>query len=208
MIEMGKMAMIGEVSDAIAEYFNSFSNQTFDADSFIGNDKIRRGSGAARFAGIAIQDEQGAQPTSFEKGSKVRFNLQIKANESVPKLRVFIKFASGMAGQEVTSVDHVIAEGGVTVGETVNSLIEIDTDHLRPGVYPIYFWLGDPDNMSLVYDVVDSVTRPLSIYSDGTGRAKGLIDIQSRLVNVDSSANRPRIGDLSVRSGYHGGQRK
>jgi hypothetical protein len=41
---------------------------------------------------------------------------------------------------------------------------------LRPGEYPLYFWLGNED--SYPYDVVDELTAPLMVQTD-----KGLAEL-------------------------------
>ena len=189
-IEKGELAMVGDVQDAITEYFGAFSNTKFDENSFIGNEKVRRGNGHARFAQIVIQNEHGDETTSIQKGEKARFQFSIKATENVEQLRVLVSIQSGLTQQEVTSIDEVVLNETLHAGCSMTFAIEFDTSRFRQGIYPLYFWLGDNENRSRVYDVVDNATRPLSILDDVGGRNKGVFDI-------DATVKKPEVRKLS-----------
>lgn len=184
-IEQGQLAMVGGVTDAITEYFGAFSNQKFDEYAFIGNDKIRRGSGVARFSSISIQNKDGEEVSALNKGEPARIVFTAIANETINQLRAFVRIHSGLTRQEVTSIDEIVVNEMVGGGSTVSFAIDFDTSSFRPGIYPLLYWLGDGDNQSLVYDVVDNATRPLSIIGDGKGRHKGVFDIKSSVVEPE-----------------------
>lgn len=181
-IEKGEIAMIGDVQEAITEYFGAYSNTKFDEDSFVGNDKVRRGNGHVRFSQIQIQDQRGNETTSITKGEQARFQFEVVAKEPVDQLRVLVSIQSGLTRQEVTSIDEVVLNETLDAGSRMSFAIDFDTSRFRQGIYPLYFWLGDGDNRSHVYDVIDNATRPLSILGETGGRNKGVFDIDATVV--------------------------
>ena len=183
-IEKGELAMVGDVQEAITEYFGAYSNTTFDENSFIGNEKLRRGNGHVRFSQIQLQNEQGQETTSITKGERARIQFAVKAKDAVDQLRVLVSIQSGLTRQEVTSIDEVILDEKLAAGSSKSFAIEFDTSRFRQGIYPLYFWLGDDENRSHVYDVIDNATRPLSILGEVGGRNKGVFDIDATVVQA------------------------
>jgi lipopolysaccharide transport system ATP-binding protein len=185
-IEAGAVAMIGDVNAAIAEYFDSFTTVEHE-DAFIENKSVRRTSGIARFASINVLNADGVEPTSFRKGEKVRMKFRITVSEQVPRLCVVVRFLSGMTREEVTSVKHMVTTEPAVPGDKFNLEIELDTRRFRPGIYPLYYWLGDPDNKLLGYDTIDAATLPLVISDDSAAPSRGVFDVGSRLVQSQTS---------------------
>ncbi len=193
-VEKGQLAMVGDVQEAITEYFGAYSNTKFDENSFIGNEKVRRGNGHVRFSQIEMQNQHGDETTSISKGEKARVQFEVKATETVEQLRVLVSIQSGLTRQEVTSIDEVVLNESLHAGSTYAFAIEFDTSRFRQGIYPLYFWLGDNDNRSHVYDVIDNATRPLSILGEVGGRNKGVFDIDATVVNkqIAKSVGQPK----------------
>lgn len=183
-IEKGQLAMVGDVQEAITEYFGAYSNTVFDENSFIGNERIRRGNGHVRFSQLQIQDENGNETTSITKGQRARIQFTVKAKETVEQLRVLVSIQSGLTRQEVTSIDEVVLNETLPADESISFAMEFETSIFRPGIYPLYFWLGDGENRSHVYDVVDNATRPLSILGDVGARNKGVFDIETSVIKT------------------------
>jgi lipopolysaccharide transport system ATP-binding protein len=183
-IEAGMVTMIGDVHDAIAQYFRSFTGLS------LGEREVSRlqSNRGAKFCGIRVRDEYGNECVSFRKGQKVHLVLEIEVHGSVPQLCVVVRFMSGVTRQEVTSVKHMFTACESYVRANQPLEIEVDTASFRPGIYPLNFWLGDPSDRQRAYDEVDNGTLPLVISDDGNGNAaQGIFDIDSRVL-VSSKA--------------------
>ena len=182
--------MVGDVSRAVARYFTSFANETFDESTHTSNSKMRRGYGNARISGIRFQDAWGASRSEFEQGERLRLAISIKRQEAINEFRFFLKLSSGITGEEVTSIDHTLTAAQVDAALKSELVVEIDTKSLRPGIYPLYFWLGDPENPSICYDCVDNATKPLLITVDGSTRGSGIFDVEACVASVKQTPAR------------------
>ena len=181
-IDKGRLSMVGDVNEAISLYLTCFSDEDFDENSFIGNAKIRRGYGNARISRFDLCDAAGNIRTDFEQGEKIHMRVGIRAYESIEEYRFFVKLTSSFTGEEVTTLDHHLSPGQSRRAENGDLVIEVDTDCWRPGIYPVYLWLGDPFNHSLFYDVVDNATKPILITKSGSTNGSGVFDVIHRTV--------------------------
>ena len=67
--------------------------------------------------------------------------------------------------------------------------VEFPKSNLRPGEYPLYFWLGD--SLANPYDVVDDLVQPLTITTRKSYKELGFdpsmpcghFNIESRVTN-------------------------
>jgi lipopolysaccharide transport system ATP-binding protein len=122
-------------------------------------------------------------------GSTVRFALSYQIFEQVNDLSVSIALCSGRTGEIVTSVKYPISERDMTPGNKNTLIIEFPEIDLRPGEYPLYFWLGNHRNQA--FDVVDNLTAPLIIGTDkdidelgfNPSGSDGFFNIESRLIH-------------------------
>lgn len=179
-IERGLLGMIGDVGEAIKRYLVGFKHETFNELSFVGNAKMRRGYGTARVSAFRLEDEFGNEQAEFEQGDPVRMVFSIKPYDPIEDYRFFVKFSSGVTGEEITSLEHVLTpiQTRAAIGSELS--IEFDTSSIRPGIYPIYIWLGDPDNGSVCYDCIDNATKPLLITKGGSASGTGVFELQQR----------------------------
>jgi hypothetical protein len=124
-------------------------------------------------------------------GSTIRFVLSYQVFEAVDSLHVIITLRSGKSGELVTNVRHAISEEKLFPGHTGSVTIEFPQVNLRPGDYPLYFWLGDRiirEN----YDIVDELTPPLIISTDkgletlgfNPQQSTGFFNIESKIRNL------------------------
>ena len=181
-IDKGRLSMVGDVNEAINLYLTGFPDDNFSEHAWVGNNKIRRGLGHARVSKFRLEDEHGNVRTKFEQGEKMRIIFSVKSYEDVGDFRFFVKFTSSYTGEEVTTVNHSLTSEQSRSVEHSELAIEVDTSCWRPGIYPIYIWLGDRDNPSLCHDVIDKATKPLMITRDGSTNGKGVFDIEARTV--------------------------
>ncbi|MFC1954043.1 ABC transporter ATP-binding protein, partial [Chloroflexota bacterium] len=185
LLKDGRISMDAPTSDTILAYYNDLRLLTVDEDTDIANPKNRRGSGEARFTTIRVQNESGEECSNFTMGSTIRFALSYKTLAEVDNLIISIALRSGKSGELVTSAGHTISEGGLPSEYTGSVVVEFPNVNLRPGDYPLYFWLGN--RMKRAFDVVDDLTVPLIIHPDddfiysklGTS---GFFNIESRAV--------------------------
>jgi hypothetical protein len=70
---------------------------------------------------------------------------------------------SGINGEVVTSVIHPISSKGLKENAEGTVAIEFPNVYIRPGEYPLYFWLGDLTKPVPVLDVVENLTAPLVV---------------------------------------------
>lgn len=164
------------ISDATTEQSLSLYNQCLrdakvDAATEINNTSNRRGTGVARFTAIAIQDTHGGERFHFSMGDTIKFKLSYKIFKDIPELYVFVALLSGASSEIVTSVRHLISSDELKEGAKGTVVIECPDIYIRPGEYPLYFWLGD--RYSRPFDVVDNLTAPLVISINDDRQAVG-----------------------------------
>jgi lipopolysaccharide transport system ATP-binding protein len=184
----GHVVMDGPTHDTILGYYKDLELLSVDASTDINNTKNRRGSGAVRFNKILVQDESGKDCSNFMMGSTVRFALSYQVFEQVNDFSVSIALCSGRTGELVTSVKYPISERAMTPGNKNTLIIEFPEINLRPGEYPLYFWLGNRRNQP--FDVVDNLTAPLIIGTDkdidelgfNPSGSDGFFNIESRML--------------------------
>jgi hypothetical protein len=150
----------------------------------------RRGSGAARFTGITVEDAKGAVRYDFEIGEVARLRLQYRVFQEVRNLYAGFVLRGGISNDAVTSASHLVTGQAVPANTTGEIIIDIDTQSMRPGTYPLYFWMGD--HFSVAYDTVDELTAPLVIATTRSFEElgydptvpSGFYSVQSRLVRT------------------------
>lgn len=161
LLSNGRVAEDGPVNDVIALYNQEMRNAEIGAETAVNNPAFRRGSGAARFNKIAVEDVEGKQRYTFEFGETVRMRLGWQVNEEIKRLNAMVIFRAGIGNEPLTSMRCEVSSTPLLPGASGELHIEFPTLSLRPGEYPLYFWLGDTS--SLFYDVVDNLSAPLIV---------------------------------------------
>ena len=191
LLREGRIVADSSSAETIAEYYKHLQQGEINAATAVYNPAYRRGSGAVRFAEVRIQDEMGRDTSDFTMGQTIRFALGYEVFAPVNNLFVSICLRAGGSPDYVTSVWHAVSERNLSPGETGALVVELPNPRLRPGDYPLYFWLGN--RMGQAYDLLDNLTQPLSITTDKeyeelgfdptlpTGLA-GFVDTDSTLV--------------------------
>jgi len=188
LLDEGKMLSDDNTDNALKKYFNLLKEGSVDENTCIDNPVNRRGSGAVRFSKITVENDKGQPCCDFEMGSTVRFVLNYRVFERINELYVAICLRSGLSRDMITSVRHPVAASTFDVGQAGEIVIEIPEINVRPGQYPLYFWMGD--RFSRSYDVVDDLTTPLQISTHLTfeelgyepSKASGFFNIESRIL--------------------------
>jgi hypothetical protein len=132
---------------------------SIDAHTAVGDSEHRRGNGAVRFTSVRSEDENGQPCTDFKMGGTVRFVLSYEVFEPVSDLQISVALRSSKTREVTTSARYVISEHPVENGHKGTVVIEFPEANVRPGEYPLYYWLGN--RLAQPYDVVDDLTIPL-----------------------------------------------
>jgi lipopolysaccharide transport system ATP-binding protein len=159
----GRMLHDGPVTETVLRYQDSIRQQQFDAKSSINDDQLRRGSGDVRFCNIELLDADNQKRDRFELGEPVHFRLSYEVFRKVPRLCLSLALRSGRTGEALGSTLHVISNTELLTGQVGHQVLTLNTHQLRPGEYPLYFWLGA--NRHNPYDVVDGLVGPLWLYT-------------------------------------------
>ena len=160
-LQNGLVKSFGDLPQVLDAYDKSLSDFKFDEWADLGNEQTRRGLGHVRFTKLELHDEAGNDLNAFEIGQILKVKCAFNVKEDLNEVHFALSLRSGISREFVTSVRHRVPGVSFKAGDMVIFDIQIDTANLRPGEYPIYFWLGDTFNTA--YDVVDDLLPPLVI---------------------------------------------
>jgi hypothetical protein len=157
--------------------------------------KNRRGSGEVRFTSISILDTNNSERYIFDMQDSIRFKFSCKVLRDINDLYIYIGLRSWLFKEIVTSAKLVLSEARVRAGTEISMLIEFPDIYIRPGEYPLYFWLGDSSPASQTYecfDIVDDMTLPLVIRAGNNSQSididpsaqSGYFSLPSRLLSI------------------------
>jgi lipopolysaccharide transport system ATP-binding protein len=174
LLDAGQIACDAATERTLRLYNQRQREIRVDADTAVHNESNRRGSGAARFTHIAVHDQGGNECFEVEMGRLIRFVLSYKVIKDIPELRVSVALRSGLTGEIVTTTRHIISSSPIRSATEGSITIELPNVQIRPGTYPLYFWLGN--SLAQPFDVVDDVTAPLVVTA---GRTHNSLDLDT-----------------------------
>lgn len=177
LLSQGTLVQDGPASKVVALYNEEVRNAEITADTSIHNPQFRRGSGAARFSKVVVEDANGVQRHDFQMGETVRFDLGYDVKEDINALNVLIALRGGMGNEVITAARGVISKSPIKAGTQANMVLEFPDIALRPGEYPLHFWLGE--TTSKFHDVVDNLSAPLIISTQKSEDELGFDPAQS-----------------------------
>jgi lipopolysaccharide transport system ATP-binding protein len=186
-LDEGRIICDAPTSQAINRYNDVARNRRVEADTAQHDPDHRRGSGSVRFTNIVVTDRKGEPRFEFEMGETILFRMSFRVTKTIPELLVAVGLRSSLSGEFVTTVRHVVSNTPLEAGTENDVTIECPEIMIRPGQYPLYFWLGN--SMTQPFDVIDDVTAPLVIISRATlghldfnrEAPVGLVSIPSRV---------------------------
>ena len=164
LLHNGEMVIDADVEEASNKYNNLLRESGFDDSSQLGNEQNRRGDGSVRFTSLKLTNSKGQEQGAFLIDQAIIFKLTFKLNQEIKNLSIAVSLRSGITRELVTSVRHSLPSNQLKSGREYSCDIEIPTGSLRPGEYPLYFWLGDDEGRA--FDVVDDIVAPLIIRTD------------------------------------------
>ena len=205
LLDKGQLVMDGLTDSTLQRYNQLARDIKIDDKTSINDNRFRRGGGAIRFTGIEIVNSVGESCTDFKMGEKIIFKMGFKVFREMSGVRIYIALKSGLTGDTVTSIEHIIDNNKVSPGFTQNLSIEIlPNTTIRPGEYPIYFNLGDILGTAASEDVIDDLTLPIVIRSESLikldnfniERPFGFFSIPSKLILEHSSKHQEQVGNF------------
>jgi lipopolysaccharide transport system ATP-binding protein len=165
-LKNGQLVVQGPTDEVLALYDQSLRSTVFNAGSDVNNEKNRRGTGDARYSGIELVDENGDSADAFLTDEPACFRLKFKVFRDMPELFASIALRSGITRELITTIRYKLPFKNLQKNETYHFEVVIDGGQLRPGEYPLYFWLGDENAQA--FDVVDDAVAPLTITTRGS----------------------------------------
>jgi lipopolysaccharide transport system ATP-binding protein len=160
----GRLQMDGPTSEVQAAYYAEIRRQEITAETAVNDPRHRRGSGAVRYTSIQMQNTQNDISYDFMMGDTVRFVLDYQVFEPVDELYCSIVFRSGKTAEVVTSALNLLTKKPLKPGYKGQCIVEFANLNIRPGDYPLQFWLGN--HLAQAYDVVEELTLPLIVSTD------------------------------------------
>jgi lipopolysaccharide transport system ATP-binding protein len=171
LLRAGQLVADGPANLVLTQYESANRQVQVTADTAIGDERFRRGSGEARFTFIALQDRDGNSRQDFEPGETICFAFAYECRAPISALSICVALRSGATGELATSITARVAATGLPAGAKGTCFVEFPDNLLRPGEYPLYFWLGR--SALHPFDVVDGLTAPLTIFSRRSAEALG-----------------------------------
>lgn len=162
-LEKGSIIADGPTAEAVRMYEDMVAGTRVDAATAIDDPQFRRGSGAARFTQIEVQDAQGRTRWDFQPGETIRFALTYDVYQRLPSLVIGVLLKAGPSKERVTSVRHVLSDKPIEPGKGRRVVVELPNASLRCGEFALYFGMADVETKA--YDVVDELTPPIVISS-------------------------------------------
>lgn len=164
LLQGGRVVKDGATSAVQAAYYEEMRKTEVNTETSVNDTRYRRGSGAVRYSGIRVEDAAGNQTYDFQMGDAIRFVLSYHVFQPVDELYSSIVIRSAKTGEVVTSATNLLSATPLRAGYKGTSVIELPNNNIRPGEYPISFWLGN--HLVQPYDVVEELTLPLILSTD------------------------------------------
>jgi lipopolysaccharide transport system ATP-binding protein len=145
LLSRGALLAVGPVQETLKAYVDAFPSN--GVSETLGNYHHRKGSGAARFVSLEIQDRDGHEKNVFSVGDAITISFQLQISDAYIgkplKLAVQLKTADGINLCNMTNSDSGFS---FTSNARLESLsIQLDDIRLYPGTYYISLWSGSDD---------------------------------------------------------------
>ncbi len=185
LLDQGTVLSDKNTDESIEIYNRLLRGVKIDEKTAINDNKVRRGSGAIRFTNVEIQNDKGKNQLNYETGSTVCFKMSYKVFQDLKGIALYIALRSGINGDIVTSVRHIISKDLIPAKTEGAIILELPDINLRPGEYPIYFHISELYGSMTNFDVLDDLTAPL-IVVDGNkpdmSQLKGYFSVASKII--------------------------
>jgi lipopolysaccharide transport system ATP-binding protein len=196
LLDKGEVASDEPTEKTLSLYNQRLRERKIDAETDIHNPSNRRGSGAVRFTAIALEDGSGNHRSNFEMGDTIRFKVSYKIFQEMRGLAIYIALRSGLTGELITSVRHVMSSEMIPAGTTGTAAVELPENYIRPGEYPLYLLISEAAPTKTRFDVLDDLTAPL-IITAGNKRQHSDFD-PSQPLGYFSLPSRMTLNDICI----------
>lgn len=185
-LDKGGVVFVGETEQALAEYTSRQSAGTLKANQGDYN-RNRRGSGTLSFTSIEILDTNDVKRNTFNVNETVRFSISYELYKDMEGLHVNVCFFSSQHRELLlTDMRYEVKKGWLRAGEKGTAIIEVQLTAIRPGEYPLYFWVGDAaattQGHPIHYDVAEDIVGPLVIKPLNDERTTGCFSLPSKIL--------------------------
>lgn len=161
LLSNGRIAYAGNVDAGVSKYYEQIKSN----DRVIDIKSVkRRGNGYARITNISIEDTNGNTKQYFDINEPIRFRVEFILNELINEVNILVGLRSQDGTSFVTTTPRFpVNTENLPANQALQTTIEISPE-LRPGEYPLYFWLGN--RYTNAFDVLDNQTAPLIVFSN------------------------------------------
>lgn len=167
LLDKGRLVSDGPTEETLGKYMKKLKEAQIDAETEVHNPAVRRGSGAIRFTYVSVQDESGSETYSFSMGDTIQFRFSYKVLKDLQGLAIYVGLRSGLTGEIVTNVRHILTTDMVRVNTMGTVVVELPNICIRPGEYPLYLHVGELRLGTSNFDVIDGLTAPLLVGAAG-----------------------------------------
>ena len=171
LLVQGSLEVMGPMVEAVNAYVSKLLEGGITAKTGVGNELVRRGDGRVRFTDIQILNESNEIVQRFEFGQRARFRCRVQVYHSVPALYFSLLIYHPNGFNFVTNIVKRIIDSSLKEGKIVEFIVEVDTSQLRPGVYPLYFWIGLGRHGN--FDIIDGLVGPMIFSARGSWEELG-----------------------------------
>jgi lipopolysaccharide transport system ATP-binding protein len=162
LLEKGRVVMDGRTGAVVSGYQQENRNSEIGATTAVSDPKLRRGSGAARYTHVSVEDADGTPRFEFRMGESIRFRCRYEVFQPIRNLYFFLIVSSPEIS--VTSVRQRIHAGPLPVAHVGEFIVELPNFALRPNEYRLQIYLND--ERLYPFDTLDGMVGPLVISTD------------------------------------------
>ena len=161
LLKNGKIVKYDRINSIIDEYISTFSFKLSQNELNINDPIFRRGTNSMQFTAISFSKER------YFTSDDIYLSFTIKTFVPLNKL-YFCLLINNSDKSPVTAIYHILEDTHLPSDYKGSYEIIIPKNIFRPGIYPVYLWLGDEQALELHstpknYEVLDEYLRPLCI---------------------------------------------
>ena len=199
LLKGGQVSMDGRASEVIDGYNDLMKSRKINAATDINDYKSRRGQGVIRFTSIEVTNEKKESTFNFNTGDAIYFRISYEIFKSIEGISLCVLLKGGVTREVVTTFRYVLTDKVVLAGVKGEAVLMVPNVQLRPGEYPLYFWLGDKMRNESSIDVVDEMTPPLMIDSIKYQTSEG--EIMHEILGYASFPSRLEFNSIKSNEG-------
>lgn len=187
LIDNGRVGSSGTTDQVMRVYDKQIRSLEINSRTSISNEAYRRGNGALRISKLKISKPGGKAGYTYQIGELIQIRIDFQVSQKIHGLSFFLGLRSGHSRELVTSTSHTITEKSLPPRTKGFLELELDTQDLLPGEYPLYWHLSEIGQATRNVDVIDDLTPPLVLKQPNSKSQIGYFRMPSRLVSQEIS---------------------